>query len=149
MFFSTWIICFTFQRVILYSIKKANLFFQLLEILALVEPQGRSDPLAAVYFVLQRVPRASFYVFLTDLESSDSAIFTEAAIRARAMNNHITIILETEDPISGINCSLTNDYNLEIDSLYSGKQIIIKGVCSGKLIDVVLNNCLIIEKEKQ
>lgn len=67
-------------------------FFQLLEILALVEPQGRSDPLAAVDYVMQRLPRASFYVFITDLESSDSEIFTEAAKRARARKNNITII---------------------------------------------------------
>lgn len=68
------------------------MFFQLLEILALVEPQGRSDPLAAVDFVMQRVPRASFYVFITDLESSDSEIFTEAAKRARSTKNNITVI---------------------------------------------------------
>jgi uncharacterized protein (DUF58 family) len=67
-------------------------FFQLLEILALVEPEGRSDPLAAVDYVMQRLPRATFYVFLTDLESSDSEIFTEAAKRARAAKNHITVI---------------------------------------------------------
>ncbi len=67
-------------------------FFQLLEILALVEPQGRSDPLAAVDYVMQRLPRASFYIFLTDLESSDSEIFTEAAKRARSTKNHITVI---------------------------------------------------------
>ena len=68
------------------------MFFQLLEILALVEPQGRSDPLAAVDYVMQRMPRASFYVFLTDLESSDSEIFTEAAKRARSTKNNITVI---------------------------------------------------------
>ncbi len=67
-------------------------FFQLLEILALVEPQGRSDPLAAVDYVMQRLPKASFYVFITDLESSDSEIFTEAAKRARSTKNNITII---------------------------------------------------------
>jgi len=71
---------------------KKGMFFQLLEILALVEPEGRSDPLAAVDYVMQRLPRASFYVFLTDLESSDSEIFTEAAKRARSTKNNITVI---------------------------------------------------------
>lgn len=69
-----------------------NLFFKLIEILALVEPQGRSDPLAAVDYVLHRVPRASFYVFITDLESSDSNSFTEAAKRAIAAKNRITVV---------------------------------------------------------
>ncbi len=71
---------------------KKGMFFQLLEILALVEPEGRSDPLAAVDYVMQRLPRASFFVFLTDLESSDSEIFTEAAKRARSTKNNITVI---------------------------------------------------------
>ncbi len=71
---------------------KKGMFFQLLEILALVEPEGRSDPLAAVDYVMQRLPRASFYVFLTDLESSDSEIFTEAVKRARSSKNNITVI---------------------------------------------------------
>jgi uncharacterized protein (DUF58 family) len=69
-----------------------RMFFQLLEVLALVEPEGRSDPLAAVDYVMQRLPRTSFYVFLTDLESSDSEIFTEAAKRARSRKNNITVI---------------------------------------------------------
>ena len=69
-----------------------SMFHQLLEILALVEPEGRSDPLAAVDYVMQRLPRASFFVFITDLESSDSEIFTEAAKRARSTKNRITVI---------------------------------------------------------
>lgn len=71
--------------------KKGN-FFQMLETLALVEPKGASNPLAAVDFSLARLPRASFFIFLTDLESANVEDFVEAAKRAISANNRITII---------------------------------------------------------
>ncbi len=71
--------------------KKGN-FFQMLETLALVEPKGPSDPLAAVDFTMARLPRTSFYVFITDLESANVDDFVEAAKRAIAAHNRITII---------------------------------------------------------
>ncbi len=72
---------------------KKNMFFQLLEILALIEPQpGAADPLAAVDYVMRRVPHASFYVFLTDLERDLTNSFTKAVERARAAKNRVTVI---------------------------------------------------------
>ena len=71
--------------------KKGN-FFQMLETLALVEPKGPSNPLEAVDFVMARLPRASFYVFLTDLESANVDDFVEAAKRAISSKNRLTII---------------------------------------------------------
>ncbi len=69
-----------------------NVFMKLLETLALLEPRGKSNPLAAVDYVMQRLPRSSFYVFITDLEMSDPQLFVEAIKRARAAKNFITII---------------------------------------------------------
>jgi uncharacterized protein (DUF58 family) len=71
---------------------KRGMFFQMLEILALVEPKGAANPLEAVTYILQRLPRASFFVFLTDLESSNVGDFVEAAKRAVSSKNRITII---------------------------------------------------------
>ena len=71
---------------------RKGMFFQMLEILALVEPKGSANPLEAVTYVLQRLPRASFFVFLTDLESSNVGDFVEAAKRAVGAKNRITII---------------------------------------------------------
>ena len=71
---------------------KKGLLFQMLEVLALVEPKGVSNPLAAVDYVMQRLPRASFYIFITDLESSNIGDFVEAAKRAISSKNKITII---------------------------------------------------------
>ena len=71
--------------------KKGN-FFQMLETLALVQPIGASNPLAAVDFLLARLPRASFFVFITDLESANVEDFVEATKRAISAKNRITII---------------------------------------------------------
>lgn len=72
--------------------KKKGSFFQMLEVLALVEPKGASNPLEAVDYLLRRLPRASFLVFLTDLESANVGDFVEAATRAIASKNKMTII---------------------------------------------------------
>lgn len=72
--------------------KSKGNFYQMLEALALVEPKGRSNPLAAVDYVLSRLPRSSFYIFITDLETADIGDFREAAQRAVASGNKIIII---------------------------------------------------------
>jgi uncharacterized protein (DUF58 family) len=72
--------------------RRGNQYFQMLEVLALVEPKGRSNPLAAVDYVLRHLPRSSFYVFITDLETANIDDFREAASRAVAAGNRIIII---------------------------------------------------------
>ncbi|MFW9928220.1 MAG: DUF58 domain-containing protein [Candidatus Thorarchaeota archaeon] len=71
---------------------KKGLLFQMLEVLALVEPKGQSNPLAAVDYVLERLPRSSFYIFLTDLESANVGDFVEAAKRAIGAKNKLAVI---------------------------------------------------------
>jgi len=71
---------------------KKGMLFQMLEVLALVEPRGISNPLNAVDYVLQRLPRASFFIFVTDLESGNVGDFVEAVKRAVSAKNKITII---------------------------------------------------------
>ncbi|KKK50632.1 hypothetical protein LCGC14_3123080, partial [marine sediment metagenome] len=68
---------------------KKGLLFQMLEVLALVEPKGQSNPLAAVQYVLQRLPRSSFFIFITDLESSNVGDFVDAAKRAIGAKNKL------------------------------------------------------------
>ncbi|MCK5170935.1 MAG: hypothetical protein KAQ75_13740 [Bacteroidales bacterium] len=56
------------------------------------------------------------------------------------------VILETDDPFFGINCVLNQKYTSIQKEILSGNAITIKGVCSGKLLDVVLDNCVVIER---
>ena len=57
-----------------------------------------------------------------------------------------TIILETGDMFSGVNCVLDNKYVSNHNDILIDSEVTIKGECSGKLIDVVLNNCILIDK---
>lgn len=58
---------------------------------------------------------------------------------------YTTVILETEDMFSGVNCVLNNKYTTKQKEILIGSEATIKGECSGKLIDVVLNNSVLID----
>ncbi len=54
-----------------------------------------------------------------------------------------TLFLDASDPISSITCSFyANEVNV-FKKLKLGDVIHVKGKCTGKLIDVVINNCSI------
>ncbi len=52
-----------------------------------------------------------------------------------------SVQLEGSDFLTGITCSLYADEFSKVQQLKKGTQISIKGKCTGKLMDVVLNNC--------
>ncbi len=56
------------------------------------------------------------------------------------------ILLRDSTASEGVSCSLGTDQLQKVQSLQSGKVVNIKGICSGKLIDVSLNKCAIIEQ---
>lgn len=58
---------------------------------------------------------------------------------------YTTIILETEDIFFGVNCVLNDRYTSKQKEILIGSEATIKGECSGKLIDVVLNNSVLID----
>lgn len=60
-------------------------------------------------------------------------------------NNEWVILLETDDPFAGISCSLNNSENAKAESLNGGQHIVVKGQCSGMLMDVLLNNCFVLD----
>ncbi len=62
-------------------------------------------------------------------------------IKSDAQNPSIQ--LEGSDPLTGVTCSLYADEISKFQHLKSGDEITIKGKCTGKLMDVVLNNCRI------
>lgn len=57
-----------------------------------------------------------------------------------------TIYMESSDPLIGITCSFYGDESPSVDKVKAGDIITVKGACTGKLTDVVLNYCSIIKK---
>ncbi|MFC2151003.1 hypothetical protein ACFLSE_00625 [Bacteroidota bacterium] len=96
---------------------------------------------------------SQFFQEFSDNESLANAKYIDKIVEVsgkikevNTLDNHLTLILSTDDPFSGISCSLANDGDIQMDSLYKNKLVIVRGECSGKLIDVILINCIIVEK---
>ncbi|HJX71563.1 MAG TPA: hypothetical protein VJ346_06415 [Bacteroidales bacterium] len=56
----------------------------------------------------------------------------------------ITVYLKDKDAISGVLCSFDKSV-MSVNKISKGKEISIKGICSGYLLDVVLNKCSLME----
>ena len=54
-----------------------------------------------------------------------------------------TVILESGDPMAAVTCSFYNEESAAVKTLEKGAEVVIKGNCTGKLMDVVLNKCSI------
>ena len=59
---------------------------------------------------------------------------------------YTTIILETDDVFFGVSCVLNDKNGTRQKEILIGSEATVKGECSGKLIDVVLNNCVLIDE---
>jgi hypothetical protein len=55
-----------------------------------------------------------------------------------------TLILRTDMAIAGVNCSMDEEFRDEIENLSIGDTVIIKGLCAGMLLDVILTRCVIV-----
>ncbi|WP_300601513.1 hypothetical protein [Niabella sp.] len=56
-----------------------------------------------------------------------------------------TVFLDSSDPTTSVTCSFYDTEATAVKKLSTGQQVTIKGVCTGKLIDVVLNKCSIVQ----
>ena len=55
-----------------------------------------------------------------------------------------TVFLKGESPINSVTCSFYEDEKGKLSMLKKDDDITIKGKCTGKLMDVVLNNCSLV-----
>ncbi|MBZ4189015.1 OB-fold putative lipoprotein [Niabella beijingensis] len=56
-----------------------------------------------------------------------------------------TVFLDSGDPLASVTCSFYDTEAAAVKDLSAGRQVTIKGVCTGKLMDVVLNKCSIVQ----
>jgi tRNA_anti-like len=54
-----------------------------------------------------------------------------------------TVFLDSGDPLAAVTCSFYREEAAAAGKLRQGTDIVIKGKCTGKLMDVVLNKCSI------
>ena len=53
----------------------------------------------------------------------------------------ITLLLESSNPLFGVSCQLPEGFSDKV--LKAGQKITVRGLCTGKLMDVVLIKCVI------
>ncbi|MFN3529593.1 MAG: OB-fold protein [Bacteroidia bacterium] len=91
-----------------------------------------------------------FDTFDTD-EQAANALYLDKVIEVTGLVRELhhngesitALVLETNDPIFGINCAF--EQTVPLKKITQGDLITIKGVCTGFISDVVLNRCTFIE----
>lgn len=66
-----------------------------------------------------------------------------AEVKLDSTTGQATVILDSGDPVSSVTCSFYDEEAGSVKKLSPGKEVVIKGKCTGKLMDVVLNKCSI------
>lgn len=87
----------------------------------------------------------------TTNETAANAKYTDKVLTVRGTiadiitdsSQQASILLETGDPMSQINCSFYEEEASAAKALTIGATVSIKGICTGKLSDIILNKCSI------
>lgn len=58
-------------------------------------------------------------------------------------SGELQLVLESDDMLFGIICQFEGDASAQLNNLSAGNQVVVKGICTGLLMDVVLKNCVI------
>lgn len=91
------------------------------------------------------VTATELYQQFTSDESQASQVYLNKVLQVRGQvlevkNTHAkgkVIVLNTGDPMYGVACTLDNEH---AQAVQPGKEIVVKGVCTGYLSNVVLTN---------
>ncbi len=72
----------------------------------------------------------------------NNVLQVEGIVKSVEMNTdgNIVIVLETADSMFGVNCTMDKEANVK-----GGDKIILKGICTGYLADVVINQAVLIK----
>ncbi len=92
-----------------------------------------------------RITADSLFAAYSANEQSANKLYLDKAVEVKGKvaevktnsENKTVIILQTADPMFGVNCTMEQAGT----SVKSGDEVEIKGICTGFLSDVVLNRC--------
>jgi len=92
----------------------------------------------------------SFLVSFVENEEASNSRYGGKIIEVtgivQAVNPDIpSIMLETADPLFGIDCVMEKGSELNLSDVTPGSQITIRGECGGYIGDVQMNRCIIIQ----
>ncbi len=65
------------------------------------------------------------------------------------INDRYTVILQGQSDISHILCDMSLSQIKDVKKLEIGQNVEIKGICKGYLMDVIMLNCILVNKERK
>ena len=68
--------------------------------------------------------------------------------KVQSNNGLIVLLLNAGDGMGGINCSMKESNSINVAQELLNKEVLVKGKCTGFLMDVNLVDCIIIQPEK-
>ncbi len=95
------------------------------------------------------------FSFYNEQEDSANALYLEKVLQVEgemqgALNldnpEEPTLFLATGDDFGVISCGFPASSLKQLQQLSSGNKIVVKGLCKGRTLDVVLTNCTIVEE---
>lgn len=122
--------------------------------------------LAGVYFYIQRDSRNDIRFAKPDVELSSEALYASYETDEEKANSQylgktllihgnleditsegdqVTITLQSDSPLNSIVCEMNTNLDADFANLRKNQEITVKGICSGKLMDIILVNCIIQE----
>lgn len=63
-------------------------------------------------------------------------------------DSSVVLMLGDVSQMNGVSCYLQGNRKDDVQFLRAGNQVTVKGICSGFLLDVVVEKCILLEKEK-
>jgi len=100
---------------------------------------------------LKTFKQLSSNTLIDEYESQGYENFIEKALEIHGVlkkihfkNNVYTLYLSHESSESFVLCELQADQNIKVSHLVIGEKLIVKGILKGKLLDIILLNCIII-----
>jgi tRNA_anti-like len=96
-----------------------------------------ADSLVSVYNQDEKAADKEFLNQVVEIYGTVTKVILEPS------TGQATVMLSTDDPLAGVTCSFYDNEASQLKSIQQGQRISVKGVCTGKLMDVVLNKCSI------
>lgn len=76
----------------------------------------------------------------------DKVVAVSGKVKEATTNDGVTVVsLEADDDFGAVSCELDRFSEQKRTTFTPGEQVTLKGMCSGKTIDVVLVQCVLVE----
>ena len=99
------------------------------------------------------IAAADLYRAFTENEDSANLLYLDQIVDINGLivdksvvEDRSILVLETGDPLGKISCEMDDRYVADLEVLSPGSTVLVRGKCTGKLMDVVISQAVLIKK---